>query len=139
MRGKLCLRAAAVCAAAVIIAFAACFAACGRSVPIEKPGAVTIGFYDFTGTGFEGRAPTIVRSRVLDDETSEALCRAVNSIKEWDEYTADNMMGFVGEFTVEGSSQIFLFTEDGGILCDELCGRLDDAGTEIIKNIIRGE
>ena len=125
--------------AALLLTLCFCFAGCGANLPIEKPGTVTIGFYDFTGTGFEGRTPTIVRSRELDGETSEALCQAVNSVKEWDEYTADNMMGFVGEFTVEGSPQVFLFTEDGGILCDTLCGRMDAEGARIVKSIIEGE
>ena len=112
---------------------------CERSSPIKNPGKVTLGLYDFTSTGLEGRVPTIVSSRELDAESSEALCRAINSVKEWEKYTCEPLMGFVGEFTVEGSPRVFRFTEDGGILCDDnLCGRLDTSGTKIIETIIKG-
>ena len=121
------------------VLLAACFWGCGRSVPIDEPGTVTLGLYDFTSTGFEGGTPKVVNSRELDEATSLALCEAVNAIRDWDEYAPDAMMGFVGEFTVEGSTQVFLFTEDGGILCDELCGRLDESGALLINTILRGE
>lgn len=85
----------------------------------------------------EGRSDYITRS-----ETNK-LRRYVNSVREWQELSQDEMddLKVIGHFEIaENSIGFFFLTEDGGVCFSSgnsqyLYGKLSDRGAEFVKSL----